>query len=286
MAVRAPASRTSKRFLSLQSAIPDGDKTYEDPEVFSRSLYLNKETAQMQIPQNIVSKLSAKGKGYVEAAMKLAEGYRLVEEATLEIAALDGKKLNSKREPVFQTGGGSIVTPMVRELGRPKITPDFLKSFLKHGPLSTREIAVQAGCSMKHARDVLIGDGEARVVGSGNQVKWSLEPKKTKALRKTKTAGKAKKLAVKRGKAGKSATARKQANCEAADPDQQKKDEEKILKILKEKPGSSIGSLMKVLKRSFYPVKRATDNLVKTGVMRPIRVPRDTGGHTPSWEIV
>lgn len=65
----------------------------------------------LQIPQYVIEMLSAKGKGYVEAAMKIAEGHKLVEEGTLEIAALDGKAMKA---------GGVDVTAVVKDLASPK----------------------------------------------------------------------------------------------------------------------------------------------------------------------
>lgn len=75
----------------------------------------------MQIPQNVIDMLSAKGKGYVEAAMKIAHGQKLVEEGTIEIAALDGKKLAEGKNV---NAGGIDVLAVVRDLAKPKVASD------------------------------------------------------------------------------------------------------------------------------------------------------------------
>jgi predicted HTH transcriptional regulator len=239
----------------------------------------------MQIPQNIISTLSAKGKGYVEAAMKIAEGLRLQNEGRLEMAHLDGKKISTKER---MHAGGVDVMSGVRDLAKPKMTPAYLKAFLKAGPLSSRELATQAGCSSKHARDVMAETDGVHVVGSGNQVKWSLAPatsrinkKKTfanRTLRKTRVKVKSKRKGVR------SAKTRQQAECRAADPEQQKADEDKIVALLKATPGVGIGVLMKKLKRSFYPIERAIKSLVKSGRLEEsTHLSEKTGRKLTTW---
>lgn len=86
----------------------------------------------LQIPQHVIEMLSAKGKGYVEAAMKIAEGHKLVEEGTLEMAALDGKQINA---------GGADVLATVRDLARPKVIDESVRAVLRGGDKTTRELA-------------------------------------------------------------------------------------------------------------------------------------------------
>jgi hypothetical protein len=243
----------------------------------------------MQIPQNIINMLSAKGKGYVEAAMKIAEGQRLVSEGTLEMAHLDGKKLNAKKH---MNAGGANVLAGVRDLARPKMTPEYLKSFLKKSNLSSRELGLAAGCTSKHARDVMAATDGVHVVGTGNQVKWSLAPERSKLTRKPQKANRTLKRtrkSLKKRMAGgvRSAKTRQQADCEAADPEQQKKDEDKIVSLLKETPGLTIGALMKKLKRSFYPVERALKHLIATKRLKETTVTMEkTNRKLTTWEPV
>lgn len=244
----------------------------------------------MQIPQNV--NLSAKGKGYYEAVSKLIEGQRMVHEAELELATLDGKKINSKKEKIFQNAGGKIVTDGVRDLAKPKITPDYLKAFLRESgkPMSSRDLADKAGCINETVRRVLAAanDPEVRRVGSGNKTLWTLAPATSRINKKPKVANKTTRRSKKTVKPRKSkgSAADRQLNAEAADPAQQKADEDKIMSIIKEKPGQSIGKLMKALKRSYYPVARAINSLVKADKLRPIMIEVDNGRKVPSWEPV
>lgn len=146
----------------------------------------------MQIPQNVIALLSAKGKGYIEAVIKLTEGQRMVEEATIEIAALDGKKLKGSKGPTHMQAGGIIVTDSVRDLAKPKITPEYLKTFLKDGPLSSRELAAKAGCINETARRVLAAANDPQIqrLGNGNKTLWSLAPSTGRINKKAKVANK------------------------------------------------------------------------------------------------
>lgn len=243
----------------------------------------------MQIPQNIINTLSAKGKGYVEAAMKIAEGQRLMNEGTLEMAHLDGRKLKAKEH---MNAGGANVLANVKDLARPKMTPEYLKAFLKKGPLSSRELATAAGCSHKYARDIMdMADG-VHVIGSGNQVKWALMPAKSRITKKTQVANRMlrKPKKVKRGhkaRGTRSAKTRQQANCEPADPAQQKADGDKIVALLKDKPGLTIGDFMKKLKRSFYPIERTITALVDEKRLKPATVLSEkTGRKLKTWEPI
>jgi hypothetical protein len=139
----------------------------------------------MQIPQNVINMLSAKGKGYVEAAMKIAEGQRLMNEGTIEIAALDGKK------KILKAGGVDMLSS-VRDLAKPKITPEYLKTFLRAGPLSARDLAAKAGCAHETARRTLVEaeDPELQRIGTGNKTAWTLSPASSRITKKTKVANK------------------------------------------------------------------------------------------------
>lgn len=134
----------------------------------------------MQIPQNVINMLSAKGKGYVEAALKIAEGQRLLDEGTNEIATLDGKRILK--------GGGVDVLPIVRDLARRSVSPEYLKTLLARGPLNSREIATQAGCSAKHAHSVLTSMTGVHVTGTGNRVKWEITPAASRITKRPKVA--------------------------------------------------------------------------------------------------
>lgn len=225
----------------------------------------------MQIPQNVISMLSAKGKGYVEAALKLAEGQKMIDEATVEIAALDGKKLGKKLN-----AGGAIVTPAVRALAKAKPTAERFKAALKSGPLSTGEIAKRCGSSPHTVREKLEAAGIA-TVGAGNQIKWTLTPPKSSIARK-------KPLANKVSRASK--TARDQSKSKPANMATERADQDKIVALLKETPGLTIGDLMSKLKRSFYPVERSIKALIHDKRLKPATTKAKNGRPLKSWEPV
>lgn len=245
----------------------------------------------MQIPQNIMNTLSAKGKGYVEATLKLAEGHRLIAEATIEMAHLDGKKINPHSRKLNKNGG-EIVTSQVRDLAKPKVTAEYLKAFLKETPRKTTELAKLADCSDTLVRKLLDKDHGTHLVGTGNQVRWSLTPEtsKIKRTRKAKTRATTapktvRKTKTKASRAKMSPTARRQANSEAADPALQKADEDKIVKILEDKGQASISTFMKTLRRSYYPVARALKALSAAKRVHEVTMKRANGGSYAGWEL-
>lgn len=127
----------------------------------------------MQISQNVVETLSAQGKGYMEAVLKLTEGQRLIGEAMDELAHLDGNTKGRR----LQSPGGKIITPPKTAKRSPisrEDATDKMFHLLKKGPLSTAELAAAVGCSGPHVRTCLTGTKGITREGSGMQTRWVL----------------------------------------------------------------------------------------------------------------
>lgn len=236
----------------------------------------------MQIPQNIISMLSAKGKGYVEAALKIAEGQRLIDEGTREIAALDGKKLRQK-------AGGIDVLPSVRDLAKHKVTPDDMKALLKKGPLNTKVMATQVGCSAEHVRVVLSKTKGVHRIGTGNKVQWSLTPDRSSIAKRPKVANRmlrTKRPHPKKGRRQTGETAKMNMNLKRPNLKAEEANKVLVLKVLTAKPGQTIGPLMKSAKRSFYPLTRAIAALLKDGKLEKVAVKDDNGRPQTTWKVI
>lgn len=236
----------------------------------------------MQIPQNIISMLSAKGKGYVEAALKIAEGQRLMHEGTQEIAALDGKKKIAK-------GGGIDVLPGVRDLARPKVTLDTLKALLKKGPRGTRDMATQIGCNGERVRVLLSAAKDVHMVGTGNKVQWSLTPDKSRITKRPRVANRTLRVKPphpKKGQKQTGKTAERNMNLKRPIAKFEEANKALVLKALTAKPDQTVGPLMKSTKRSFYPLSRAIKALLKEGKIEKIATKSPSGRPQTTWKVV
>ena len=238
----------------------------------------------MQIPQNIVNMLSAKGKGYVEAAMKIAQGQKLVQEGTIEMAALDGRKLNNN----FNAGGIDVMST-VRGLARPKVAPESIRAILKDGEKSTRELATALGRTIKYTRDLAAKCDGVHMVGTGNKMRWALKPiaKMSRITKRPTLANKmTRRPSPKKGKKQTGKTAEQNMNLRKPNAKAEAENQALVLKALTAKPKQTIGPLMRSIKRSFYPVTRAVAALVKDGKLKKVSVRDKNEREQTTWEIV
>lgn len=236
----------------------------------------------MQIPQNIINMLSAKGKGYVEAALKIAEGQRLMHEGTHEIAALDGKKKIAK-------GGGIDVLSGVRDLAKRPVTLDNMKALLKKGPLNTKGIASQFGCSGERVRVALSAAKGVHLIGTGNKVQWSLTPDRSSIAKRPKVANRTlrtKPPHPKKGRKQTGKTAKMNMNLKRPNLKAEEANKVLVIKALTAKPGQTIGPLMKSAKRSFYPLTRAIEALLKDGRLEKVAIKDHNGRPQSTWKVV
>ena len=136
----------------------------------------------MKISSEILEGLSAKDKGYIEAAAKYIEASRLLEEARNEFAHLRGHA--DKQAKGLVNPGGKIIdvskpgkpekaSPVSREDALPKML-----SLLRQGPQGTRALAQGVGCSPSNVRTCLVGTQGVRRVGGGAQTVWTLNAPK------------------------------------------------------------------------------------------------------------
>lgn len=126
------------------------------------------------INPNVLNGMSAKARGYLEAAMKLAEALRMKEEAELELAHLDGVKVKKSKHKA-RAGGRVAMPPKPKKASPSKIVPEDLLKILKKGPLTSSKLAKKARCSDSHVRKLLDGNKDVMRVGAGNRVQWALE---------------------------------------------------------------------------------------------------------------
>jgi len=240
----------------------------------------------MQIPQNVINMLSAKGKGYVEAALKIAQGQKLIEEGTLEIAALDGKQLKTK---AHLHAGGVDVMATVRDLTKPKDMAAVIRAQLQDGPKSTVALAAAIGRSVKRTRVLVERMIDVTNVGSGKRMRWALGTlvatsqltKRSTLLNKTTRRPSPKAASPRRSK-----TAAQNIDLRRPNTKAEAANQALVLKALETTPGQTIGPLMRATKRSFYPVVRAIMALVKAGKLRKVVTPDKHNRAQTSWEIV
>jgi len=62
----------------------------------------------MQKLENLIGNISVRGRGYYEAVMKIAEGQKLIEAGTLELAQLDGRAPGARRRSLSGDGGVEV----------------------------------------------------------------------------------------------------------------------------------------------------------------------------------
>jgi DNA-binding Lrp family transcriptional regulator len=133
----------------------------------------------IRISSDVLSTMSIKGRGYLEAAIKRAEALRLLAESDAELAHLDGRKPKSSKGYGGAGGGREVQLPKFKLAASGKRSPskatvDDLLKLLEKGPLSTTEIAKAAGCSDSHVRVAFRDDRRVGRIGAGNQINWTL----------------------------------------------------------------------------------------------------------------
>lgn len=129
-----------------------------------------------QVPSTVLNNMSAKARGYLEAAMKLAEALRMKEEAEEELAQLDGRSVKKKTK-YHSKPGGRVSAP--KAIKRKKKTPskvsaEDLVARLQKRPMTSGELAKKVGCSDSHVRTLLADSTDVHRVGSGNRVQWAV----------------------------------------------------------------------------------------------------------------
>jgi hypothetical protein len=231
------------------------------------------------LAKKYISNLSAKGVLYIEAVEMIARGHKLIEEGEKMLHHLEGRKPKN-HAGYGGTQGGKLLTEALSS--EPNQVLKRMYKALAKTQMSSKELALAAGCSDTYVRKVLESDNGVVRVGTGNQVKWAIAgtvPAQKKARKTKKTV--ANKTA--RKKAKRTRTGALQAKCKPADPEQDKKDQDKVVSLLKETPGLSIGALMKKTKRSFYPLQRAIKVCVKDGRLTPVKTETDNGRKVATW---
>lgn len=235
----------------------------------------------VQLAKKYVGNISAKGLLYAEAIDMLVKGHQMVQAGTEALQHLEGRKLKG-RAGYSRTQGGLLVKGAKAKKGKAKkaktSNPDMLealhKALTREGSMTTVDLAKAAQCSTAYVRLLFKSDKTVIREGGGNKVKWVLRtgatPKTSRKVKATQTPA-----------AGK--TVRRQANARAADPEQQKKDEDKILTTLKETPGLSIISLMKKIKRTYYPTVRAIKAMLKDKRIEPATAEAKNGRKITTW---
>jgi hypothetical protein len=239
-----------------------------------------------ELAKKYVGNISARGVLYIEAVEMITNGYALIDKGEKALEHLEGKKTKSSNGYGGTQGGRLAKAPMkprermqVETRSQAQLIAR-VQSILVKGEHTAREVAAKLNCGYARALAVLNETKGVTRVGEGNQVRWMLANRTHTLSRKSSTANRT----VKRS--GRSEKTRRQASCKAADPAQQKADEDKIVSLLKETPELTMMTFMKKLKRSFYPVERALKNLVKEGRLKPIKVKTENGSERQSWEVV
>jgi hypothetical protein len=228
----------------------------------------------VQLAKKYVGNISAKGLLYAEAIDMLVKGHQMVQAGTEALQHLEGRKPKSKSTGYGGTQGGLLVKAPKTSKAKTS-NPDILEALHKalvKGPMTTMELALAVKCSTSYVRVLFRTDKTVVRVGGGNKTQWALRtgsmPKTSRKVKATAVAGK---------------TIRRQAAADAADPAQRKKDEDKILVILKDSPKLTIGPLMRKLKRSFYPTVRAIKAMLKDGRLKLAEAETKNGRKLVTW---
>ena len=149
-----------------------------------------------------------------------------------------------------------------------------IRKILARKDYTAREVAAKLNCGYGRTLDALNEGKDFERVGVGNKVRWTISSRAHKLSRKPAVANKTTK---------RSAKAVRQASCKAQDPEQQKADEDKIVALLAKTPGLTKLALMTELKRSFYPIERAINSLIKAGRLVPQKVKIENGSTRQTW---
>jgi hypothetical protein len=231
----------------------------------------------VQLAKKYVGNISAKGLLYAEAIDMIVKGHQMVQAGTEALQHLEGRKAKNSAGYGGTQGGRLVTAPKSKAAKAAKgVNPDVLATLhwvLTKGSATTMELAKAAKCSTSYVRLLFKTDKKVVREGGGNQMRWAL---RTGSTPKTSRKVKAAETTV----AGK--VIRRQAKADAADPEQ-KKDEEKILAILKDAPKLTIGPLMRKLKRSFYPTTRAIKAMLKDGRLKLAEAAAKNGRKLVTW---
>ena len=206
-----------------------------------------------ELAKKYVGNLSAKGVLYIEAVEMITKGHALISEGEKALQHLEGRKPKNS-EGYGGTQGGLLT----------KARKDY----------TAREVAANLNCGYGRTLDALNEGEDFERVGVGNKVRWTISSRAHKLSRKPAVANKTTK---------RSAKAVRQASCKAQDPEQQKADEDKIVALLAKTPGLTKLALMTELKRSFYPIERAINSLIKAGRLVPQKVKIENGSTRQTW---
>jgi hypothetical protein len=243
----------------------------------------------VQLAKKYVGNISAKGLLYAEAIDMLVKGHQMVQAGTEALQHLEGRKPKSKSTGYGGTQGGllikaeaSVKSPKTnhRETRTEEELAKAISKAIGNGERTAKELAAKVGCGYARVLETLNNTSGIERVGVGNQIRWVLKG----SARETSKLSRKQPLANRTLRAKKtSKTGAKQALCKPADPEQQAKDEDKIISLLKDTPGLSIGPIMKKMKRSFYPLQRAIKACVKDGRLKPSQVTLDSGRKLATW---
>lgn len=184
--------------------------------------------------------ISVRGRGYLEAIVKIIQGKDMMDAGLLELEQLDG------------AGGGSEVTNEVRALINKTWNVATLKGFLKkEGPLSSGQMAVRIGVNPDTIRRALMKEVDVRRVGVGGATKWTLlEKKQARKILAAKTARKKSKVKtsyephIDRIKGG-------METCQL------------VLETIQKNPFSTVNTVARKLSRGYYTVSAIVKFLKK-----------------------
>lgn len=205
-------------------------------------------TKSITITSDLLETVSVKGRGYLEAALKIIEGTRLIKEGEGEMAHLDGKSRSAGGRQIDKT---SLVT-RARSKGTKTIAARTAlrpKTAERRSPRTEAEIRAAAALEMKKHPSMslyrlihVVGGSERRT----RKIITAMMGKKRKPEPKRATSTQA------------------QRDARPVNSVTEAADAAKILDLLKAAPGTTT-MFMKMLHRSFYPVERVLRALTKAG---------------------